>query len=110
MKSPKFWPNWIRSLFSPRRQRTIRRRRTRQHELTLKCLEDRLVPATIAGLAFEDFNANGTFDTGVTLANSGAGTIGTAVDVGVSGLTVTAYNAATPPSRIPPPRPTGRTP
>lgn len=48
---------------------------------------------TISGTVFQDFNGNGTFETGQTLANSsGTGTIGIAVDRGVQGVTVTAYD------------------
>jgi uncharacterized repeat protein (TIGR01451 family) len=49
---------------------------------------------TISGLVFQDFNNNGQFDTTGTLANSGSGSINTAVDVGVAGVTITAYNPA----------------
>lgn len=65
-------------------------------------LEPREMPA-VAGTVFQDFNANGVFDTSSTLANLGGtttgsplqiGTIATAVDVGVPGVTVTIYDAA----------------
>jgi protocatechuate 3,4-dioxygenase beta subunit len=56
-------------------------------------LEDRLAPA-VTGRVFQDFNANGRFDTTQTVANAGAGTVGAAIDVGVGGVTVTAYTAA----------------
>ncbi len=49
---------------------------------------------TISGTVFNDYNSNGTFDTTATLANAGGGTVGVAVDTGVSGVTVTAYDGA----------------
>jgi hypothetical protein len=50
---------------------------------------------TISGKVFQDFNSNGSFDTTSTMNNSsGTGTIGTAVDVGVAGVEVRAYDAA----------------
>ena len=47
---------------------------------------------TISGTVFNDYNSNGTFDTTATLTNTGGGTVGVAKDVGVSGVTVTAYD------------------
>lgn len=50
---------------------------------------------TITGLVFQDYNANGVFDTAVTLTNSsGTGTISTAVDRGIGSVVVRAYDAA----------------
>ncbi|WP_168218790.1 SdrD B-like domain-containing protein [Limnoglobus roseus] len=58
---------------------------------------------TVSGFVFQDYNANGVFDTTTQLTNLGGtnpgnagqiGTISTAVDVGVAGVTVTVYNAA----------------
>lgn len=48
---------------------------------------------TISGTVFNDYNSNGTFDTAATLANDGGGTTGLAVDTGVSGVTVTAFDS-----------------
>lgn len=47
---------------------------------------------TISGTVFNDYNSSGTFDTTATLANTGGGTVGIAKDVGVGGVTVTAYD------------------
>jgi uncharacterized repeat protein (TIGR01451 family) len=47
----------------------------------------------VTGVVFEDFNNNGTQDTGLTLNNVGSGQVGVAVDQGVGGVTVTAYDA-----------------
>lgn len=47
---------------------------------------------TISGRVFQDFDGDGVFDTTQTLTNTGGGTIGVAVDVGVQGVTVTAYD------------------
>lgn len=49
---------------------------------------------TITGTVFQDFNQNGVRDVGATIPNSGAGTTGVAVDQGVGGVTVTAYDAS----------------
>ena len=46
----------------------------------------------VTGVVFEDYNANGVFDQTGSLANNGTGTIGTAVDRGIGGVTVTAYD------------------
>jgi hypothetical protein len=65
--------------------------------LQVEALEKReLLAGTITGTVFEDFNANGVLDTTATLANSGAGGAGTiplAVDQGVGGVTVKAFDA-----------------
>ena len=53
-----------------------------------------LASGTISGTVFNDYNSNGTFDTTATLANAGGGTIGIAVDTGMSGITVKAYDTA----------------
>ncbi|HEY0426722.1 MAG TPA: C25 family cysteine peptidase [Pyrinomonadaceae bacterium] len=49
---------------------------------------------TITGRVFQDFNGNGTYDTTTTVTNNGFGTIAAAIDRGVSGVTVTAYDSA----------------
>ena len=50
---------------------------------------------TITGTVFQDYNANGTRDTGATLPNAGGeGSLALPVDRGVSGVTVTAYDSA----------------
>ncbi|MCU0491465.1 MAG: carboxypeptidase regulatory-like domain-containing protein [Chloroflexaceae bacterium] len=51
---------------------------------------------TIRGFVFQDFNANGVRDTSGSIPNDGSPTssIGTAVDAGVGGVTVTAYDGS----------------
>ncbi|CAN5272031.1 hypothetical protein BH10ACI1_BH10ACI1_05620 [soil metagenome] len=49
---------------------------------------------TISGRVFQDFNGNGTYDTTATITNDGVGTVGVAIDLGVSGITVSAYDSA----------------
>jgi hypothetical protein len=50
---------------------------------------------TISGKVFQDFNSNGAYDTAATINNSsGTGTVGVAVDVGVAGVEVRAYDSA----------------
>lgn len=52
-----------------------------------------MVPAgTITGKVFHDYNANGLRDTTTTINNNGAGTTGVAIDAGVMGVQVTAYD------------------
>lgn len=78
---------------SQRSRKTLPRVLQKFASLSLAILEDRVVP-TISGIAFQDFNANGAFDTTGSVTNQGLGTIPTAVDHGVAGITVTAYNSA----------------
>lgn len=52
------------------------------------------VAGTITGTVFQDYNANGVRDTDKNIANSGSGTVGVAIDRGVAGVTITAYNAS----------------
>ncbi len=52
-----------------------------------------VLAATITGRVFQDFNGNGTYDTASTISNDGFGTIGVAVDRGVAGVTVSAYDS-----------------
>lgn len=49
---------------------------------------------TITGTVFQDFNANGARDTAATIPNNGSGTAPVAVDRGVGGVVVTAYDSA----------------
>jgi len=49
---------------------------------------------TITGRVFQDFNANGVFDTTSIIPNDGEGTTALSIDVGIGGVTVTAYDAA----------------
>lgn len=60
---------------------------------SLSLMSTVLAATTITGTVFQDYNANGTQDTTTTVTNNGAGTIGTAIDPGISGVTVTAYDA-----------------
>src|ERR1700712_5231475 len=48
---------------------------------------------TISGSVFQDFNGNGTFDTATTIANTGFGNVGVAIDRGVANVEVRAYSA-----------------
>ena len=53
------------------------------------------IAGTITGTVFQDYNANGTRDTGGTLPNAGGeGSLALPTDRGVSGVTVTAYDSA----------------
>ncbi|MGL4419106.1 MAG: hypothetical protein ACRCZF_00445, partial [Gemmataceae bacterium] len=67
--------------------------RNRPAELRLDCLETREVPAVV-GTVFQDFNFNGTRDLTATLKNTGDGTVRTAIDRGLGGVTITAYDAS----------------
>ncbi len=49
-------------------------------------------PSQVTGVVFEDYNANGVKDTTSSLSNDGTGVVGVAVDRGVGGVTVTAYD------------------
>jgi hypothetical protein len=49
---------------------------------------------TITGIVYHDYNGNGRRDTAATLPNNGGGVIGTAVDTGIAGVLVTAFDAA----------------
>jgi protocatechuate 3,4-dioxygenase beta subunit len=73
-------------------KRRISRKVLRSSVLQLTNLEDRVTPV-LTGMVFQDFNANGAFDTGGIIANNGTGTMPTARDLGLSGITVTAYDA-----------------
>jgi len=56
--------------------------------------QDLILSGTITGKVFQDFNGNGTYDTTATIANDGSGTVGVAIDRGVAGIEVRAYNAS----------------
>ncbi|QYO65405.1 SdrD B-like domain-containing protein [Leptolyngbya sp. 7M] len=56
--------------------------------------EPALMAGNISGRVFQDFNGNGNFDSTTTIANNGFGTIGVAIDRGISGVQVRAFNAA----------------
>ncbi len=47
----------------------------------------------ITGVVFQDYNSDGTRDTVKTINNSASGNIGVAVDRGIGGVVVTAYNS-----------------
>ncbi len=53
-----------------------------------------LIIADISGRVFQDYNGNGTFETTTTLTNDGFGTIGVAIDRGMAGITVSAFDPA----------------
>jgi hypothetical protein len=48
----------------------------------------------ITGAVFQDFNDNGVRDVGATIPNNGAGAVPVAIDNGVGGIVVTAYDPA----------------
>ena len=90
--------------FLARQARKLMRRpqpKARKACLETNRLEDRVVP-TVSGFAFQDYNANGTFDTTSTIPNNGGtavgapagGTIQTAIDSGMAALTVRVFNSA----------------
>ncbi|OWK43206.1 hypothetical protein FRUB_02805 [Fimbriiglobus ruber] len=88
------WRRWIRSVFTRPARRLKQNRPARRPELALGCLEDRMTPSgTYTGSVFNDYNDNGQYDTAATIANNGTGTVGAAVDTGVGGVTVTAYDS-----------------
>ena len=63
--------------------------------LGVEALERRDNPnGTISGFAFQDFNANGTRDLTQPIANDGTGTVSGAIDRGIAGVVVTAFDAA----------------
>ncbi len=49
-------------------------------------------PSQITGVVFEDFNSNGAQDTTTSLTNDGSGVVGVAVDRGIGGVTVKAFD------------------
>ncbi|SIO38336.1 Cna protein B-type domain-containing protein [Singulisphaera sp. GP187] len=78
---------------TPQRHHRALVSRRRRALLLCEALEPReLLSGTYSGLVFEDFNANGAFDIGGSIPNaSGNGSVGTAADRGLAGVTVTAY-------------------
>ena len=86
------WKFWKRFEYRPVRHRSVKRA---QFKPEMEALECREVPAaTIKGTVFEDFNANGKFDTVTTITNDNGGTIGGATEAGVAGVTVTAFDVS----------------
>ena len=63
-----------------------------QIALEFVVLEDRAIPS-VTGIVYQDYNANGTFDTNGQVPNAGLGSTPTAIDRGISGILVTAYDA-----------------
>lgn len=47
----------------------------------------------LTGRVFQDFNGNGIYNTTTTITNNGSGTTAVAIDRGVQGVTVTAYDS-----------------
>jgi len=77
------------------RTRSSARNRTKlsaQVALEFVVLEDRAIPS-VTGIVYQDYNANGTFDTNGQVPNAGLGTSPTAIDRVISGILVTAYDA-----------------
>lgn len=56
--------------------------------------EPQSLVGSISGRVFQDFNGNGAFDSGATIANDGFGSIGVAIDRGMQGVQVAAYSPA----------------
>lgn len=56
--------------------------------------DDTAVNGTLSGTVFQDYNYNGKRDTATMLNNGGSGQISAAVDRGIAGITVTAYDAS----------------
>lgn len=52
-----------------------------------------MAAGTISGTVFQDYNGNGTRDTSTTIPNDGSGETNVAVDRGLGGVTVTAYDS-----------------
>jgi uncharacterized repeat protein (TIGR01451 family) len=50
--------------------------------------------AAISGRVYQDYNNNGLFDSGRTLANNGSGTYSVAADIPIGGVTVTVFGPA----------------
>ena len=70
----------------------------RHVRLGVEPLERRDNPnGTLSGVAFQDFNANGAIDTAQPITNAGGGTVQGAIDRGIAGVVVTAYDAANTP-------------
>jgi uncharacterized repeat protein (TIGR01451 family) len=80
---------WVEWLFR-KSVRSVINRPTHRRKLKVEPLEDRVVPATVTGTVFTDFNYNGVQNLNPTVSNdSGQGTVGLANEAGVTGLTVT---------------------
>jgi hypothetical protein len=56
-------------------------------------LDDTAVAGTVSGTVFQDYNYNGVRDTANNLNNAGSGQVAAALDRGIAGVTVTAYDA-----------------
>ncbi|MCE9564475.1 MAG: carboxypeptidase regulatory-like domain-containing protein [Planctomycetes bacterium] len=78
-------PKWL-SALRPRPTRPIVTRRKGGNAcLQVEQMEARIVPAaTITGIAFQDFNANGIIDTTTTIANNGASSVFNVATVSVA--------------------------
>jgi uncharacterized repeat protein (TIGR01451 family) len=91
-------PKWLSRLFGAFRKNRpfVSPRKRGRILLLLEQLEDRLAPAaTINGTVFLDFNANGVYDTTATIANAGsASNVAVAIDQGVAGVVVRAFDSA----------------
>ncbi len=60
-------------------------------KLTIEVLEDRAVP-TVSGVVFQDFNSNGVRDLTTVVTSPSKATVSAAVDRGIAGVTVTAFD------------------
>jgi hypothetical protein len=91
------WLTYSKFFGRPKTHGSSRGKRSRPRPrwcLQVEALEKReLLASTLTGTGFQDFNANGRFDTTATVANAGTGTVGLAIDRGLAGVTVTAFDA-----------------
>ena len=84
----------VRKLLS-RLSKRAKAKRASTSRLRIERLESRLTPTgTYTGTVFQDFNYNGVRDTASTISNtSGTGSVPVAVDRGLAGITVQAFDA-----------------
>ena len=81
------------SVLRQRSQKLLRQSKlTACQKLTIEVLEDRAVP-TVSGVAFQDFNSNGVRDLTAVVTSPSTATVSAAVDRGIAGVTVTAFDA-----------------
>ncbi|MGL6073567.1 MAG: SdrD B-like domain-containing protein [Fimbriiglobus sp.] len=77
------------------RRNKIRSLSPKSTKLEMQVLESREVPTGVySGVVFQDYNSNGARDLTTSVTNTGGGTVSAAVDRGVGGVTVTAFNVA----------------
>jgi SdrD B-like domain/Carboxypeptidase regulatory-like domain len=77
-----------------RAEQTSAQKRVDSPEKLVEIEQEAVMAGNISGRVFQDYNQNGTMDTTQTIANNGFGTIGIAIDRGIPGVEVRAYNGA----------------